>query len=554
MKNPKNLVEKIISAAVLFSLSFGRVPNARDLATFCDYPGHGAAGGDPAGSVLTKLKAGGDYEASARGSRLTEKGKKRLEEFTAEVRALERAQGSDLVAMAEGVMPLEPAFALFDRFRSVLFFINKTFEKDPEHGFWALAVLTINMADLLAQKSPYLSARANDLVDFVFTQLTRTHFLRLQPNGPKTPDPKEIRWIKIAKGLFHGRMYSMTRTGPVIINLLRINPKFYTLSTHDCSTLPDNKRTLEEVCKANGAICGTTGGFFLYPEPGIEPHSKRGDPIGLVITNTEVICPPVFTRSALMVDRENKVFISRVGMKGLGIEIREARFSAKKINAHPNRGEIAVFTPVFGAKTLGSAGFYVTVVGRTVVEVATEPPEIPINGFVVVVNQPPTGLGVFGEISVGDSVKYTMPRIKGMGEIVSAMAGGPLLVGLSKDVFDYEGEQMTGFCPPVTFSKSSTVGRALVPRMAWGITAQFELIAMAVDGRNLLRSVGMPLDDMAKYMKQLGCVSALNFDGGASKQMVVSGKQVDESPVEMVVEAGRKDRSRRLCSTAILIK
>lgn len=59
------------------------------------------------------------------------------------------------------------------------------------------------------------------------------------------------------------------------------------------------------------------------------------------------------------------------------------------------------------------------------------------------------------------------------------------------------------------------------PRTAVGITETGKLIFLAVDGRNDSIATGMTLSQLGVAMKSLGCVSALNLDGGGSTTAAV---------------------------------
>lgn len=48
-----------------------------------------------------------------------------------------------------------------------------------------------------------------------------------------------------------------------------------------------------------------------------------------------------------------------------------------------------------------------------------------------------------------------------------------------------------------------------------------------VDGRQPQKSVGMTIDELTRLMVGLGCVEAINLDGGGSTTMVVKGKTVN---------------------------
>ena len=60
------------------------------------------------------------------------------------------------------------------------------------------------------------------------------------------------------------------------------------------------------------------------------------------------------------------------------------------------------------------------------------------------------------------------------------------------------------------------------PRTAAGITPEGDLILLLVDGRQLI-SRGVDLPELANIMLELGCVDAINLDGGGSSSLAVNG-------------------------------
>ena len=61
------------------------------------------------------------------------------------------------------------------------------------------------------------------------------------------------------------------------------------------------------------------------------------------------------------------------------------------------------------------------------------------------------------------------------------------------------------------------------PRTAAGYRTSGELVLLVVDGRQV-DSRGVDLQELAILMRDLGCVEAINLDGGGSSAMVVDGK------------------------------
>ncbi|MBD3275101.1 MAG: phosphodiester glycosidase family protein [Candidatus Marinimicrobia bacterium] len=67
------------------------------------------------------------------------------------------------------------------------------------------------------------------------------------------------------------------------------------------------------------------------------------------------------------------------------------------------------------------------------------------------------------------------------------------------------------------------------PRTAIGITRESILLAVTVDGRTA-QAAGMSIPELAEFMQRLGCVDAINLDGGGSTTMWIRGRGVVNYP------------------------
>ncbi|WP_373833589.1 phosphodiester glycosidase family protein [Bacteroides heparinolyticus] len=64
------------------------------------------------------------------------------------------------------------------------------------------------------------------------------------------------------------------------------------------------------------------------------------------------------------------------------------------------------------------------------------------------------------------------------------------------------------------------------PRTAIGITADKKMVLFVCEGRNMTEGVpGLSTAKVAAVLKALGCIEALNLDGGGSSCMLVNGKE-----------------------------
>ena len=92
--------------------------------------------------------------------------------------------------------------------------------------------------------------------------------------------------------------------------------------------------------------------------------------------------------------------------------------------------------------------------------------------------------------------------------------------------------------------------KTAAPRTAVGITADGKVIFYVIDGRQSGHSYGVQLGTLAKRMAELGCVEAINLDGGGSTS--ISG--VYPGADEMAVINSPSDKTLRSVTNFIFLK
>lgn len=119
----------------------------------------------------------------------------------------------------------------------------------------------------------------------------------------------------------------------------------------------------------------------------------------------------------------------------------------------------------------------------------------------------------------------------------NAIGGGPVLVNDGKFVDSYVAELFDG---PSGVSPDSNQ-----PRTAIGITADKKMVLFVCEGRQMTEGVaGLTTADLANVLLDLGCVDAINLDGGGSSCMLVNGKETIKV----------SDGSQRAVGSTIMIK
>ncbi len=99
-------------------------------------------------------------------------------------------------------------------------------------------------------------------------------------------------------------------------------------------------------------------------------------------------------------------------------------------------------------------------------------------------------------------------------KVQTAIGGGPVLL-------------QNGEIKIANNEELKFVGKAINdkhPRTAMGYTADGQLIILVVEGRNK-EAGGATLVQLAQILKDLGCVEALNLDGGGSSCLLINGTE-----------------------------
>ncbi len=97
----------------------------------------------------------------------------------------------------------------------------------------------------------------------------------------------------------------------------------------------------------------------------------------------------------------------------------------------------------------------------------------------------------------------------------TAVGGGPVLV--QNGMISIANDQEMKFAGKAIDDKH--------PRSAIGYTADGKLVIVAIEGRHPGVAEGATLKETAQLLIELGCIEALNLDGGGSSCLLINGKQ-----------------------------
>ncbi len=311
----------------------------------------------------------------------------------------------------------------------------------------------------------------------------------------------------VEKGVKHVRMIKYYNNRPVRINVVELSQGI----NHNLSVVPaiasetlSARRTITNIADRENAIVAINGGYFK-PQTGV--------PLGTLMINKKVYTGPIYDRVAIGIF-DDKYEMARVQLKasvetnigGLKIDnVNQPRMlSVHTIVYTPDWGETSPPSPRYGKQLVIEDGKLVRITyGRT---------QIPQNGFVIVGAEKNLNK-IINAKRFKLNIKIN-PEWKDVNHIIS---GGPYLIKNGDIYVDMTAQRL-----------ASIGGRN--PRTAIGYTRDNHLIMLTADGREGA-SIGLTLMELANLMKELGCVNAMNLDGGGSTVMYVNGQVVNKPPV-----------------------
>ncbi len=363
------------------------------------------------------------------------------------------------------------------------------------------------------------SIQANDLIANTNLTIPKMSTITKQMNKELSPDAIRAKFddrIKIkyqgynvksvANGIKHVQMTRYFSGRPVRINIVEVNKSVatdYEIKPAVASSTLQSKRSLRNIAQRTNSIVAINGGFF---------KPQNGVPLGTLMINNKLYTGPIYNRVALGIF-DNGYTVGRVQFNGAiignGHEIKIDNINQPRMLS----SYIIIYTRDWGtyAPVSPQYGVQLRVEGNRITAASANPLSIPQNGYVIV--GPKSKLSaLFGAKYVDTQISLS-PQWDNVRHIIS---GGPYLVKNGEVFVD------------MTEQKLQSIG-GRNPRTAIGYTKDNDLILITADGREG-SSVGLTLTELAYFMKSLGCINAINLDGGGSTVMYVNGSIVNRPP------------------------
>jgi hypothetical protein len=322
-------------------------------------------------------------------------------------------------------------------------------------------------------------------------------------------DVYRIQIIRISKELGKGLQYTFWQDDmsglPVRLYVLSLAPNSgYYLKPFPGAVYSNGRGKLSHATAAVGARAAVNACYF----------DKDGWVIGNCKWNDRYYGVESSPRSAFVVSREGKPSVQKdLAYQGTVTLPGGRTLTVLGMNRQRIANDLVLFNGNYGKGThTNEHGREVRIRQGRVVEISTKG-NMSLDNNSIVLSGHGVNADALANVRKGDRVAVSQTLGSRMADEAQLVVGaGPLLL---------ESGQVNVRIREEAIASDIAFGRA--PRTGAGVTADGAVLLMVVDGRSQ-HSAGMTLKEFAQYLKRFGAVTAVNFDGGGSSEMVLDGK------------------------------
>ncbi|MEA5557561.1 phosphodiester glycosidase family protein [Nodularia spumigena] len=332
------------------------------------------------------------------------------------------------------------------------------------------------------------------------------------------PDALVQRDITWASGLRWRQQFVNLGTERFPVVWLDINPQQVGLTLKPIGTDPNSQTgiaPLIQMAQQSSVVAAINAGYF---------NRNNKLPLGAIRRDGQWLSGPILNRGAIAWNDSGQFYFGRLTLQETLIAANNQRLPILFVNSGYVQSGIARYTPTWGTSYTPLTDNEVLLVvqkdrvinqllggksGETAVP-------IPQDGYLLTLRANATNTA--SQLPIGTAVSITSTTNSAeFNRYPHIMGAGPLLVQNNQIVLNAQSEK---------FSKAFIRQKAI--RSGICTTANGSLMIAAVHNR--AGGLGPTLAEHAQLMKNIGCVNALNLDGGSSTSLYLGGQLLDRSP------------------------
>lgn len=332
------------------------------------------------------------------------------------------------------------------------------------------------------------------------------------------PDAMVSRNIAWASGLRWRQQYVNLGTERFPVVLLEVNPRTVGLQVKPIWANPDTligTAPIIQTAQRYLAVAAINGGYF---------NRNNRLPLGAIRRDGQWLSSPILNRGAIAWNDSGQFYFGRLTLEETLIAPNNLRLPIMFLNSGYVQNGIARYTPNWGTSYTPLTDNEVILIiqnnqvtnqflggkaNQTAVPIPQDGYLLTLRGNAVSnASQLPIGTALSISTATNPTNFNSYPHIVG---------AGPLLVQNSQVVLDAKAEK---------FSNAFIAEKAIRSGICTTTTGTLMIAAV----HNRAGGPGPTLAEHAQLMKLLGCVNALNLDGGSSTSLYLGGQLLDRSP------------------------
>ncbi|MBN3948575.1 MAG: phosphodiester glycosidase family protein [Nostoc sp. NMS7] len=332
------------------------------------------------------------------------------------------------------------------------------------------------------------------------------------------PDALEERDITWSPGLRWRQHYVNLGTDRFPVVWLEVNPRKFGLTLKPIWASPDGvagTAPLIQTAQRYLAVAGINGGYF---------NRNNRLPLGAIRRDSQWLSGPILNRGAIAWNDSGQFYFGRLTLGETLITVNDQRLPILFLNSGYIQSGIARYTPAWGATyTPLTDNEIILVVQRDQIteqlpggKVGGTAVPIPQDGYLLTLRA--NAASAASQLPIGSTVHISSTTAPtDFSRYPHIIGAGPLLVQNRQIVLDAKGEK---------FSNAFIAEKAI--RSGICTTATGTLMITAIHNR--VGGYGPTLAEHAQLMQLMGCVDALNLDGGSSTSLYLGGQLLNRSP------------------------
>lgn len=340
---------------------------------------------------------------------------------------------------------------------------------------------------------------------------------------------------------FQGIDYRHIQThDPWSIHVLEVNPKECEIFPVHANDQALGRETVKNLVIQHQAIAGINGGFF-----------KGGDwdglPAGILKINHEWVGFPTKPRGAIGWSEDAlHVFVDQLLLSAL-LEVHGLTIPIDGLNRARGSSELILFSPALRNTFSPPGGLELVVWHNQIIAKREEGnTPIPAEGCVISIG-PKANLPFWKSIPIGTPIQIKVAALPQSGYTASTdwlglpyiVGGVPVLVRNGKPIQDFSSEQSRYLFLHFNHARTAV---GILPNGNW--------LFVVIDANQISKGITIP--ELATLMHKLGCIEALNLDGGGSSTMVINRQVINDPTGDEDEDQGLK--KVRKVGDAILIR